>query len=168
MSSGRSSLCERPRTLQWHQRSADRFSPDLPMTRGMLAKVLHNLENNPSQPFAGTFSDVSTDAWYSGAVAWAAERGIVSGYGNGLFGPGDNITREQLAVILWRYAGEPAATNKELHFNDANEVSGYALDALCWAVENGIVNGKGGGILDPRGQATRAQVAQMLMNYLKK
>lgn len=148
--------------------SSDRFSPDLPMTRGMLAMVLHNLENNPAQPVAGMFSDVASDAWYSEAVAWAAVRGIVSGYGNGLFGPGDHITREQLAVMLWRYAGEPAATNKELHFNDVDEASGYALDALCWATENGIINGKGGGILDPRGQTTRAQVAQMLMNYLKK
>lgn len=147
---------------------SDKFSPDLPMTRGMLAMVLHNLENNPAQSSAGTFSDVTSDAWYSEAVAWAAARGIVSGYGNGLFGPNDHITREQLAVMLWRYAGEPAATNKELHFNDVDEVSGYALDALCWATENGIINGKGGGILDPRGQATRAQVAQMLMNYLKK
>lgn len=147
---------------------SDRFSPDLPMTRGMLAMVLHNLENNPAQPVAGMFSDVTSDAWYSEAVAWAAVRGIVSGYGNGLFGPGDNITREQLVVMLWRYAGEPAATTKELHFNDVDEVSGYALDALCWATENGIINGKGGGILDPRGQATRAQVAQVLMNYLKK
>ncbi len=146
----------------------DRFSPDLPMTRGMLAMVLHNLENNPAQPIAGMFSDVTPDAWYSESVAWAAARGIVSGYGNGLFGPNDHITREQLAVMLWRYAGEPAATNKELHFNDVDEVSGYALDALCWATENGIINGKGGGILDPRGQATRSQVAQMLMNYLKK
>lgn len=148
--------------------SSDRFSPDLPMTRGMLAMVLHNLENNPAQPVAGMFSDVTSDAWYSEAVAWAAARGIVSGYGNGLFGPSDHITREQLAVMLWRYAGEPAATNKELHFNDVDEASGYALDALRWATENGIINGKGGGILDPRGQATRAQVAQMLMNYLKK
>lgn len=148
--------------------SADRFSPDLPMTRGMLAMVLHNLENNPAQPVSGIFSDVTSDAWYSEAVAWAAARGIVSGYGNGLFGPNDHITREQLAVMLWRYAGEPAATNKELHFNDVDEVSAYALDALCWAIENGIINGKGGGVLDPRGQATRAQVAQMLMNYLRK
>lgn len=126
--------------------------------------VLHNLENNPAQPVSGIFSD----AWYSKAVAWAAARGIVSGYGNGLFGPNDHITREQLAVMLWRYAGEPAATNKELHFNDVDEASAYALDALCWATENGIINGKGGGVLDPRGQATRAQVAQMLMNYLMK
>ena len=148
--------------------SSDTFSPDLPMTRGMLAMVLHNLENNPAQPVAGMFSDVTSDAWYSEAVAWAATRGIVSGYGNGLFGPGDNITREQLAVMLWRYSGSPAATNKELHFSDAGEASNYALDALLWAVEDGIINGKGGGILDPKGLATRAQVAQMLKNYLER
>lgn len=147
---------------------SDTFSPDLPMTRGMLAVVLHNLENNPAQSGAGMFSDVASDAWYSDAVAWAAAQGIVSGYGNGLFGPGDNITREQLAVMLWRYAGEPAATNKELHFNDTSEISGYALNAVNWAVENGIINGKGDNILDPKGFATRAQVAQMLKNYLSK
>lgn len=148
--------------------SPDTFGPDLPMTRGMLAMVLHNLEGNPEQATAETFSDVDASAWYAEAVAWSSARGIVSGYGNGLFGPGDNITREQLAVMLWRYAGEPAATNKELHFNDADEVSGYALDALIWTIENNIINGKGSGILDPRGQTTRAQVAQMLMNYLRK
>ena len=113
-----------------------------------------------------TFTDVPDGEWYSNAVAWAAEKGIVSGYGNGLFGPGDNITREQLAVMLWRYAGSPATTNKELHFADTNEISSYALEALCWATENGIVNGYGDGKLAPKGEATRAQVAQMLMNYL--
>ncbi len=144
------------------------FSPNLPMTRGMLAVVLHNLENNPRQAFSAAFSDVAGGAWYSDAVAWAAERGIVAGYGNGLFGPSDNITREQLAVILWRYSGEPAATNKELRFSDADSASDYALDALRWAVENGVINGYGNGVLAPKGLATRAQVAQMLMNYLKK
>ena len=144
------------------------FSPNLPMTRGMLAVVLHNLENNPGQAFSSAFSDVAGGTWYSDAVAWAAEQGIVSGYGNGLFGPGDNITREQLAVMLWRYSGEPAATNKELRFSDADSASDYALDALRWAVENGVINGYGNGILDSKGLATRAQVAQMLMNYLKK
>ncbi len=144
------------------------FSPNLPMTRGMLAVVLHNLENNPGQAFSSAFSDVAGGAWYSDAVAWAAEQGIVAGYGNGLFGPSDNITREQLAVMLWRYSGEPVATNKELRFSDAGSASDYALDALRWTVENGIINGYGNGILDPKGLATRAQVAQMLMNYLKK
>ena len=133
----------------------------------MLTQILYNKEGRPVSS-GSAFADVTSDAWHSEAVAWAAARGIVSGYGNGLFGPNDHITREQLAVMLWRYAGEPAATSKELHFNDVDEVSAYALDALCWATENGIINGKGGGILDPRGQATRAQVAQMLMNYLRK
>ena len=147
--------------------SANTFSPDLSMTRGMLAVVLHSLENNPKQAFTEKFSDVDDSAWYADAVIWAAEHGIVSGYGNGQFGPGNNIAREQLAVMLWRYAGSPAAIDKELHFTDVGEASGYALEALCWAVENGIISGYGDGRLDPQGLAARAQVAQMLMNYLK-
>ena len=91
----------------------------------------------------------------------------IGGYGNGMFGPNDNITREQLAVMLWRYAGSPAATDKELHFTDADQASGFALEALRWAVENGIINGYGDGQLAPQGLATRGQVAQMLMNFLK-
>ena len=146
----------------------DTFAPDSNLSRAMLAQILYNKEGKPSVAESSAFTDVAPGEWYSNAVTWAAASNIVGGYGNGLFGSNDNITREQLAVMLWRYAGEPAATNKELHFNDADEVSGYALDALLWAVENNIINGKGGGILDPQGQATRAQVAQMLMNYLRK
>ncbi len=104
---------------------------------------------------------------YSDAITWAAANGIVSGYGGGKFGPNDNITREQLATILWRYSKSPAATNKELHFNDADEISGYALDAIRWAVEHGILNGFGDGRLGPKGLATRAQVAQMLKNFIE-
>lgn len=146
----------------------NRFCPDDNLSRAMLAQILYNKENRPATTSLAPFSDVASDAWYSDAVAWAAQQGIVTGYGNGLFGPGDNITREQLAVMLWRYSGEPAATNKELRFSDADSASDYALDTLRWAVENGIINGYGNGILDPKGLATRAQVAQMLMNYLKK
>lgn len=91
----------------------------------------------------------------------------MSGYGDGRFGPNDNITREQLAVMLWRYAGSPSAAEKKLHFTDADKASGYALEALRWAAENGIINGYGNGQLDPQGSATRAQAAQMLMNFLK-
>lgn len=130
--------------------------------------VLRNLENNPEQVFSARFSDVADSIWYSDAILWAAKQGIVFGYGDGRFGPNDNITREQLAVMLWRYAGEPAATNKELHFSDADAASSYALEALCWAVEHNIINGYGNGQLGPQRLATRAQVAQMLMNYLKK
>ena len=85
-----------------------------------------------------------------------------------MFGPNNNITSEQLAVMLWRYAGSPAATYKELHFTDADGAGGYALEALCWAIENGVINGYGDGRLGPQGLATRAQAAQMLMNFLKK
>ena len=111
--------------------------------------------------------DVAEGAWYTEAIRWATSQGIVGGYGNGMFGPNDNITREQLAVMLWRYAGSPAATDKELHFTDADQASGYALEALRWAVENGIISGYGNGQLAPQGLATRGQVAQMLMNFLK-
>lgn len=145
----------------------DRFSPDAPMSRGMLAVVLHNLENNPTQTLTGAFADVDNGQWYAESVSWAAAKGIVSGYGSGQFGPNDNITREQLAVMLWRYAGSPACTNKELRFNDAGEISDFALEAMGWAVENGVINGCGNGQLVPRGLATRAQAAQMLMNFLK-
>ena len=96
----------------------------------------------------------------------AAANGIVGGYGDGRFGPNDNITREQLAVMLWRYAGSSAATDKELHFTDTDQASGYALEAIRWAAENGVLNGYGDGRLGPQGHATRAQVAQMLKNQL--
>ena len=142
------------------------FSPNLPMSRGMLAVVLYNLENNPEQAFSSVFTDVSGSEWYAKGVAWAVANGIADGYGDGRFGPNDNITREQLAVMLWRYAGSPAAAGKELRFIDADYIGGYALDAVRWAVENGILNGYGDGQLDPKGLATRAQVAQMLKNYM--
>lgn len=146
---------------------ANQFSPDLPMSRGMLAVVLHNLESNPAQALTGAFADVDNSQWYAEGVAWAEAQGIIGGYGNGRFGPNDNITREQLAVMLWRYSGSPAATDRELHFADAHRASDWALDALRWATENGIINGKGGGILDPTGQATRAEAAQMLKNFME-
>ena len=144
------------------------FSPNTPMSRGMLAVVLHNLESNPAQALTGAFTDVDNSQWYAEGVAWAEAQGIIGGYGNGQFGPNDNITREQLAVMLWRYAGSPAATDRELHFADADKVSDWAMAALRWATEKGIINGKGGGILDPQGPATRVQTAQMFMNFLKK
>lgn len=145
-----------------------KFSPDAPMSRGMLAVVLHNLENNPAQALTVAFVDVDNSQWYAEGVAWAEAQGIIGGYGNGRFGPNDSVTREQLAVMLWRYAGSPAATDRELRFADAYKASGWALEALRWATENGIINGKGDGTLDPTGQATRAETARMLMNFMEK
>ncbi len=145
----------------------DTFSPGAPMTRGMLAAVLHNLEGNPVQAASVRFSDVEDGAWYAAGIRWAAACGIVDGYSGGLFGPGDTITREQLAVMLWRYAGRPAPTRLRLDFPDADQVSSWALDALCWAAEQGILNGRGN-LLAPSGFATRAEAAQMLKNFLER
>lgn len=147
--------------------SGTRFGPDAPLSRAQLAQILYNIEGMPPvSDGGGVFADVTGGVWFAPAVAWAAENGIVDGYGNGLFGPDDNITREQLAVMLWRYAGRPEATISELPFADAGQVSHYAVDAMRWAVEKGVVTGKGGGILDPQGLATRAQTAQMLLNFM--
>ena len=143
------------------------FGPDNNLSRAQFAQILFNKEGRPLVDYLLQYGDVPEGAWYTEAIRWATSQGIISGYGNGMFGPDDPITREQLAVMLWRYAGSPAATNKELHFSDESEISGYALEALRWAVENGILNGYGDGRLGPQGQATRAQVAQMLKNFIE-
>lgn len=144
-----------------------RFRPDAAMTRAMLAVALHNLEGNPPFGSSTAFADVSEKDWYAEAVAWASAGGIVTGYTDELFGPNDKITREQLAVLLWRAAGRPAPSSRTLPFADADQAGDYARDALCWAVERGIINGTSGGVLEPKGIATRAQAAWMLKNYLE-
>jgi hypothetical protein len=135
------------------------------MGRAMLAQVLYSLAGKPSVGGAD-FKDVSSSAWYANAVAWAAEQGIVSGYPDGSFGADDSISREQLALMLWNYAGKPAATQTALNFADAANASSWAQSALLWANEQGIINGKSDTALDPGGIATRAEVAQMIMKYL--
>ncbi len=147
--------------------SSTMFGPNDNLTRAQFAQILFNKEGRPVVNYLLQYNDVAAGAWYTEAIRWATSQGVVGGYGNGRFGPNDNITREQLAVMLWRYAGSPAATNKELHFADVDKISGYALEALRWAVENGILNGYGDGRLGPDGLATRAQVAQMLKNFLE-
>ena len=148
------------------------FSPDQSMSRGMLATVLYSLEGRPDQTLtmqdlADGYNDVSGDAWYADGIAWAVENGIANGYGNGQFGPNDSITREQLAVMLWKYAGSPKASGQDLTFTDADQASSYAREALSWAVENGILSGYTNGQLAPGGTATRAQAAQMLKNFME-
>ena len=140
------------------------FAPGANLSRAQLTQILYNKEGKPTVDGMGSFTDVK-GAWYSDAVIWATERNIVSGYGNGLFGPNDNITREQLAVMLWRYAGKPIASTN-LTFSDTDQISDFAQSAIRWAVENKILNGKGSNILAPKSFATRAEVAQMLKNYL--
>ena len=141
-----------------------RFGPNDTLTRAQFAQIIYNKESRP-QAEGGKFSDVTT-GWYADAVNWAAAEGIVAGIGGGKFAPDRPITRQDLAVMLWRYAGKPEPGKNELDFEDSNRVSGYAWKALCWASENGIVSGRGNGVLDPKGNATRAEAAQMAMKYL--
>ena len=145
--------------------SANTFAPNGTMTRGMLATVLYNLEGNPASSDTRSFPDVSNGDWFANAVQWASSTGLMNGYSNGSFGANDAITREQLAVILWAHAGKPAVSGS-LAFGDAASVSDYAQQAMIWATQNGIIAGSNNN-LTPGGSASRAQVAQMLMNYLK-
>ena len=142
-----------------------RFGPEELLSRAQLAQILFQKEGRPGAENHTDFPDVGEGAWYAQAVRWAAGQGIVSGYDSGEFGPDDPITREQLALMLWRYTGRPAPPNLLLDFADADQTGNYAIDAVRWAVEQGILAGKGGGDLDPGGQTTRAEAAAMLMRY---
>lgn len=144
------------------------FAPNANLSRAMFAQILYNKEGRPNVLSSNVFNDVSNGLWYTNAIMWASEKKIVNGYGGRIFGPDDPVTREQLAVMLWRYAGKPVPPDLLLTFTDANRVSDYALDALRWAIGQGIIKGKGNNILDPKGFATRAEVAQILKNYLEK
>lgn len=141
------------------------FAPTTVLTRSMAAQVLWNLADSPAVPGTAGFTDVPSDAWYAGAVNWSAARGIVTGYSTGAFGPEDAVTREQLAAMLYRYAGTPEPTGSLDGFNGKDAVSDYAADALCWAVDEGLLTGKGGGWLNPAGTATRAEMAAILMRF---
>jgi flavodoxin len=140
------------------------FSPDDTMTRSMLAVVLYRIAGSPAVTGTDDFIDTADGAWYADAVLWASQQGLVGGYGNGLFGTNDPVSREQIATILWRYAGSPAAETGD-DFADESSIAAYATTAVDWARINGIVNGKEGNRFDPKGDATRAQVATILMNY---
>lgn len=144
------------------------FSPKANTTRGMVVTVLYRLENQPSTS-AASFTDVASGAYYANAVAWANANGIVSGYGSGKFGPNDKVTREQLAAILYRYAQykkyDVSGANSLDGYTDVQSVSSYAVPALQWANAAGVVTGKSGNKLDPKGNATRAEVAAMLMRF---
>ena len=128
---------------------ADTFSPNAPMTRQMLMTVLARLDG----------TDTSGNAYAKG-MEWAIRNGVSNGSD-----PEGKITREQLATMLWRYAGSPSVSGRMTGFVDADQISGYAEDAMLWATKAGIIGGKGNGQLDPKGYATRAEVAAMLMRY---
>ena len=150
--------------------SEDIFAPNTPLTREMLAVVLYNVEGQPESTEANTFTDVKGDMWYTDAILWANENGIVAGYDNGAYGVGDLITREQFATILYRYAQFKGYDTTQggmavREFSDYENISDYARPAMAWAVNAGIMGGMDDGTLNPQGKATRAEAATMLMNF---
>lgn len=146
------------------------FGPDDSITRAQMATVLYNVAKNPDvdPSIMDEFGDCESGSWYGEAVSWAVEEGIFSGYSDtGLFGPNDPITREQIAVVLWRQAGEPTSTAGLSQFPDGSETSPWALDAMTWAVEEGIFSGNSTtGELMPTGKLTRAEAATVMMRLL--
>jgi uncharacterized repeat protein (TIGR02543 family) len=151
--------------------SATAFSPNATTTRGMIVTILHRLEGTPAPSAENPFTDVADGTWYTDAVIWAAESGVVSGYGGGNFGPTDAVTREQMAVILMNYAKlknyDVSAEADLSAFNDQSAISSWAVDTMAWANAEGLINGKGGGALDPAGNATRAEVAAILQRFIE-
>ena len=142
-----------------------RFEPNATMNRAMVVTVLYRMNGSPKVSEASTFSDVPTGQWYSDAIAWAQDGGIVGGVGNNRFAPEEKITREQIATILWRSEGMPTGTGALDAFRDANQISGFAYNAMRWAVGTGIFNGDGGK-LKPNNSATRAEFACIMLRYL--
>ena len=143
------------------------FGMNTTMNRAMMATVFYNLENGPEHDGEHDFHDVDENRYYAKPVAWAAESGVLSGYSDGSFRADAPVTREQLAVMLWNYSGKPSGI-KALDHSDAGNISNYAKEAMQWAVENGVMSGRANGQLDPKGAATRAEVAQMFKNYIEK
>ena len=151
--------------------SDNEFAPSKSMTRGMFVTVLNRLAGEEDFSGKTEFTDVPADAWYATGTAWAASKGIVNGYGDGKFGPNDPVTREQMAVIMYNFTkamGYDIKGNAALtKFSDSASVHSWAAEAMQWAVGTGVMSGNSDGTLDPRGTATRAQVATIMSNYIQ-
>lgn len=145
------------------------FSPDTTVSRAMIVTILYRLEGQPTVSTAGTFTDVAAGQYYTEAVEWGYANQIIGGYGSGLFGPSDPLTREQMAAILYRYAQYKeydVSDSADLSgYTDVGTVSAYALDAFAWANANGLVKGTSATTLSPKGSATRAQFAVILCRF---
>ena len=148
----------------------DQFDPTGDMTRGMLVTVLHRLEDEMEHNYGGSFHDVEEDNWYTDAIHWAADHGLVNGYGNGDFGANDEMTREQMITMTFRYLkwlGVDTSARGDLNtFTDSKEISDWAKEAMEWGVGAGIIEGIGDGLVDPEGNATRAQVAVFMQRVI--
>lgn len=147
------------------------FEPEKEVTRAMLVTVLYRLENSSDIFEDSSFEDVEKGAWYADAVCWAKKNGIVNGITDTIFAPESNVNREQIAVIMHRYAEYKNKTLETIEkledFEDSDDISDWAYDSICWAKKNGIINGTSESTISPKDTATRAQIAQVLCNFLK-
>lgn len=152
--------------------SESRFEPNAPLTRAMLVTILYRMDGTDFTDDDAVFSDVKDNAWYYNQVAWAADQVIITGYGNGLFGPNDSITREQLAAIMYRYADSRYYSDYESvdlsSFSDESAIHEWAKESVEWAVGTKMISGKGNGILDPLGNATRAEIATIIQRFYER
>lgn len=141
------------------------FAPNATTSRAMIVTILWRLRGSPEAEAAEMFTDVAPGDWYADAIAWAASEGVAEGYEDGSFRPNDAITREQLAAMLWRYAGSPGSDGALSAFVDWADTSSWAQQAMSWAVAQGLITGVDSDSLSPKGQATRAQTATILMRF---
>ncbi|MGI5873262.1 MAG: S-layer homology domain-containing protein [Bacillota bacterium] len=151
--------------------SPGKFSPEIATTRAMIVMVLYNFEGNPTVRTENTFKDVAVGTWYNDAVTWAQNNGIVLGFSPERFGPEVNITREQMAAILYRYADyknfDTSPRAVLYHYRDWNKISKYAFDYMAWANAKGYIQGTSPSTLSPRNEATRAQVAAIFHRFFR-
>ena len=138
--------------------SEDTFSPDTPLTRAMVASIIYRMAGSPDVNYSAIFTDVPDGQWYTKGIIWAYNNKVISGYGNGLCGPNDYVTVEQLASILYRYAGSPEVTAEITGYSDVAAISEYAKTGMAWAVSKKMNNGA---TLHPTSPATRAEAAKM-------
>ena len=147
----------------------DTFEPGTATTRATIIQTLYNLEDQPAVSGSSGFDDVVSGAWYEDALLWGEEYGIATGYGDGTFGPGDVVTREQLATFLYRYAdiaGYDTDVSADLSgYSDEDEISGWAYDAMEWAVGSGLIKGTSDTMVSPGDDATRAELATILTRF---
>ncbi len=147
--------------------SEELFAPDEPLTRAMFVTILHRAAGLPTSEKTAVFSDVPQDEWFAEAVSWACENGIVRGVSDTLFAPEAPVTREQMALILYRYAAKDDEVVKEVPFTDLEGLSEEAVKAVAWAYANGLIKGMTETTFAPQGQATRAQAAALLVRFIK-
>lgn len=145
------------------------FAPQLTLSRATVVTVLYRLAGSPEVSGENVFTDVADSAWYTDAVKWASESGVVKGYGNGTFAPDKAVTRQELAAMFYRfraYEGGDVTVDADAlaAYNDADQVASWAKNAMSWAVSNGVLKGMPGKLLKPEDNATRAQMAQILLN----